>query len=211
MEEGRRFGAGCLGGLGVDERAEGSDERVEIAECGGVWCEGGALVEELVGEFREEEIEGVVEVGDGDGEGGGAETGRRDDFDVSAWVEPSEHVRAVSYAELEGAGSGWADGDVDECVAVWGHGAVEGEAWAEVGGVEGAAREGDAGEFADGGIGGELAGIEASTADGADELFRVGEAGERGAGGGFHGWDGGAWSVKGRGGNGVGVRNPDID
>ena len=84
-------------------------------------------------------------------------------------------------------GCGWAGGDVDECVAVWGHGAVEGEARAEAGGVEGAAREGDAGEFADGGNGGELAGIEASAADGTDELFGVGEAGERSAGGGFHG------------------------
>ena len=141
----------------------------------------------LAGGFRDGEIEGVVEVLDGDGEGGGAETGRRHDFDVSAWVEPSEHVRAVSYAVLEGGGSGWAGGDVDECGAVWGHGAVEGEARAEAGGVEGAAREGDAGEFADGGNGGELAGIEASAADGTDELFGVGEACERSAGGGFHG------------------------
>ena len=145
------------------------------------------MVEELVGKFREEEIEGVVEVWDGDGEGDGAEAGWGDDFDDCAWVEPSEHVRAVGDAEVEGGGGGWAGGDVDECVAVWGHGAVEGEARAEAGGVEGAAREGDAGEFADGGNGGELAGIEASAADGTDELFGVGEAGERSAGGGFHG------------------------
>ena len=170
MEEGRAVGVGRLGG---DERAKGSDERVEIAECGGVWSEGGALVEELVGDFREEEIESVVEVWDGDGEGDGAEAGRRHDFDVSAWVEPSEHVRAVGDAELEGGGGGWAGGDVDERVAVWGHGSVEAEARAEAGGVEGAAGEGDAGEFADGGNRGELAGIEASAADGADELFGV--------------------------------------
>lgn len=82
-------------------------------------------MEELVGEFREEEIEGVVEVVDGDGEGDGAEAWGSHDFDVSAWVEPSEHVGAVGDAELEGGGGGWAGCDVDERVAVWGHGAVE--------------------------------------------------------------------------------------
>lgn len=168
-------------------------------------------MEELVREFREEEIEGVVEVWDGDGEGDGAEAGWGDDFDVSAWVEPSEHVRAVGDAELECGGGGWAGGDVNERVAVWGHGSVEGEARAEAGGVERAAREGDAGEFADGGIGGELAGIEASAADGTDELFGVGEACERSAGGGFHGGRVGRGALRDNEGKGAGMRNPDID
>ena len=208
MEEGGGFGEGGLGG---DERVEGCDERVEIAECGGVGCEGGALVEELVGEFREEEIEGVVEVWDGDGEGDGAEAGRSHGFDDCAWVEPSEHVRAVSDAEVEGGGRGWAGGDVDERVAVWSHCALKGEAGAEAGRVEGAAREGDAGEFADGGDGGELAGIEASAADGADELFGVGEAGERSAGGRIHGGRVGREALRDKEGTGAGVRNPDMD
>lgn len=38
MEEGGRFGLGCFGWLSVDERAEGGDEGVEIAEGGGVGC-----------------------------------------------------------------------------------------------------------------------------------------------------------------------------